>query len=61
MIAIRIVRGFWRDESGIDIPSATWVVSAVFESRDRQSQMEAAAALDAHASDLCREQPGSFS
>jgi hypothetical protein len=60
VVAMRVLAACW-DDGTIDTPSATWVISEVFESNDPQAQLEAAAMLDARARELCGCPPGSFS
>jgi hypothetical protein len=60
IIAMRALSACWTDEA-IDVPSATWVISEVFESDSAQAKHEAAALLDAHAGELCGDSPGVFS
>jgi hypothetical protein len=60
VIAMRTLAACWNDDA-VDVPSATWLISEIFETRDDQAQLEAAAMLDAHARELCGATPGSFS
>lgn len=60
VIAMRALGACWR-EKAIDVASATWVISEVFDQDDPQAQLEAAAMLDAHASTLCGDDPGALS
>jgi hypothetical protein len=60
VIAMRSLAACWND-SAVDIPSATWLLSEIFASPNAQAQIEAAAMLDAHAQDLCEEPSGTFS
>jgi hypothetical protein len=60
VVAMRALAPSW-DESKIDVPSAAWLISEVLASSNAQAQLEAAAILDAHASELCGSKPGQFS
>lgn len=60
VIAMRALGGCWRD-GAIDVASATWVISEVFDQGDPQAQLEAASMLDAHAATLCADDPGALS
>ncbi len=60
VIAMRALGACWGDK-GIDIASATWVISEIFDGDDPQAQLEAAAMLDAHATELCGSDPGALS
>jgi hypothetical protein len=60
VIAMRALAPCWESEA-VDIPSATWLISEIFASQASQAQLEAAVMLDAHAHELCRKAPGSYS
>jgi hypothetical protein len=60
VIAMRALAACWEDNA-VDAPSATWLISEIFELHAHPAQLEAAAMLDAHAHELCREAAGSFS
>jgi hypothetical protein len=60
VVAMRALAPSW-DQNKIDAASATWLVSEIFVSSNAQAQLEAAAMLDAHATELCGDEPGQFS
>jgi hypothetical protein len=59
IIAMRTLGAAWAD-GAVDVPSATWLINEVFELGSDQSQLEAAALLDIHATELCTSTPGIF-
>jgi hypothetical protein len=59
IIAMRTLGAAWAD-GAIDVPSAVWLINEVFERGADQSQLEAAALLDIHATELCTTSPGIF-
>jgi hypothetical protein len=60
VIAMRALAAAWNDDA-VDVPSATWLLSEIFTRRSEPAKIEAAAMLDAHAHELCGDEPGRFS